>query len=50
MEKLRFYDLAKRKNFDTDEYEIVTKGKRRFAVAESPFSENKCWKATKRVV
>ena len=43
LEKLKFYDLKKRKSFSTDKYKIVTKKNRRFAVADAP-SGIKSWR------
>lgn len=34
--KLKFYDLKAKKPFHSTKYKIVMKGKRKFAVAESP--------------
>lgn len=49
MEKLKFYDLKKRKSFFSDNYKFVTKTvkgkKRKFAVATAP-AGNKCWRIT----
>ena len=36
MEKLKFYDLKKKKAFMTDKYTIVKKSGRKFAVATAP--------------
>ena len=36
METLSFYDLKAKKKFKTDKYKIVTKKKRRFAIAKAP--------------
>lgn len=33
---LKFRDMKARKSFETDDYEIVMKGKRKFAVAIAP--------------
>jgi len=35
-QELKFYDLKSRKSFKTSSYKIVTKGRRRFAVATTP--------------
>ena len=43
METLSFYDLKSKKKFSTDEYKIVVKGKRRFAVSDAP-SGIKSWR------
>ena len=36
MEKLKFYDLSKRKSFLTDKYSLEKKSGRMFAVAKAP--------------
>lgn len=36
MEKLKFYDLKKKKAFMSSSYKMVTKSGRRFAVAKAP--------------
>lgn len=36
MEKLKFYDLRKKKSFMSDKYKTVMKSGRKFAVAKSP--------------
>jgi|TARA_Y100000296_G_C5178678_1_gene261771 hypothetical protein len=47
MEKLNFYDLKKKKSFETNKYKVVTKTvrgkKRKFAVAVAP-SGIKAWR------
>jgi len=44
-EKLRFFDLTKKKHFETDKYEVVIKetkrGKIKIAFAVSPYSGKK---------
>jgi hypothetical protein len=35
-EKLKFFDLRKKKSFVTDKYKLVTKSGRNFAVAKAP--------------
>ena len=47
METLTFYDLRTKKKFKTDEYKIVNKKNRRFAVANSP-SGMKSFRAVKK--
>jgi len=42
-EKLSFYDLSKKKKFNTDKYTVKIRNKRRFAVAKGP-SGNECWR------
>ena len=36
MVKLKFFDLKEKKAFTTDKFKIEERGKRRFAIAESP--------------
>ena len=36
MQKLKFYDLKAKKSFMTNDYKIVIKGARKFAVATTP--------------
>jgi len=47
-QKLKFYDLKARKAFETDKYEVVEKetarGKMKFAVATSPYSNIKVYR------
>ncbi len=43
MPKLKFYDLSARKVFYTDNYRIVIKKGRRFAIAKSP-SGTESWR------
>ena len=44
MEKLSFYDVKSKKKFTTDDYRIVTKKGRRFAVAKSKSGPHECWR------
>lgn len=43
MESLNFYDLKTKKKFTTNEYKIVEKKGRRFAIAIAP-SGVECWR------
>lgn len=43
MEKLKFYDLKKKKKFMSDKYKIVVKNNRRFAVTKAP-SGTESWR------
>ena len=43
MKTLKFYDLKKKKSFNTNIYKIITKSGRRFAVATTP-SGIKSWR------
>jgi len=42
--KLKFYDVKARQAFETDEYEVVVKGKLKFAVATSPLTGIKVYR------
>jgi hypothetical protein len=42
-EKLKFFDLVKKKSFTTDKYKLVAKSGRNFAVAKSP-SGKESWR------
>ena len=43
METLKFYDVKTKKKFTSNNYNIVKKGKRKFAVATAP-SGIKAWR------
>jgi hypothetical protein len=43
MEKLKFFDLSKKKAFITDQYKLVVKKGRNFAVATNP-SGKESWR------
>lgn len=43
-EKLSFYDVKSKKKFETDQYKIVEKKGRWFAVAKSPSGDYECWR------
>jgi len=43
MKPLRFFDLITKKAFESENYQIVIKGKRKFAVAKSP-SGKESWR------
>lgn len=47
-QKLRFYDIKARQEFETDQYEVVeketAKGRILFAVATSPITGIKVWR------
>lgn len=47
MDKLKFYDVVAKKSFETSEYQIINKGGRTFAVAESR-DGNKAWRVIKK--
>jgi hypothetical protein len=42
--KLSFYDVKTKKKFETDEYKVVEKKGRFFAVAKSPAGSHDCWR------
>jgi len=47
MPKLNFYDLKKKKKFETDKYNLISKNTRKgtkyFAKTKSP-DKNECWR------
>jgi len=43
-EELNFYDVKYKDKFLSSDYEIVTKGKRYFAVCSSNKGKHKCWR------
>ncbi|MEK6835529.1 MAG: hypothetical protein AABX55_00715 [Nanoarchaeota archaeon] len=47
-EKISFYDVKTKKKFETDNYKIVEKGGRSFAVAKSPAGTHECWRVTSK--
>lgn len=51
-QKLVFFDLRKRKKFETDKYTIQQRngkhGLRYFATAKSPYSNSICWRLVAR--
>jgi hypothetical protein len=42
--KLSFYDVKSKKKFETDNYRVVEKKGRYFAVAKSPAGSHECWR------
>mgnify|MGYP000113471999 CR=1 FL=1 len=42
--KLRFYDIKAKQAFETDEYEVVVRGRLKFAVATSPLTGIKVYR------
>ena len=42
--KLSFYDVKTKKKFETDDYRVVEKGGRNFAVTKSPAGSHECWR------
>ncbi len=43
-EKLSFYDVKSKKKFTSDQYRVVTRGGRNFAVTKSPSGPHECWR------
>lgn len=43
-EKLEFYDVKTKSKFQAEEYRVVEKSGRFFAVAKSPSGPHECWK------
>lgn len=45
-EKLKFYDLVAKREFETDSYEVIEKetirGKMKVAIATSPYTGKRC--------
>lgn len=48
-EKLSFYDVKSKSKFETDEYRVVEKKGRFFAVAKSPSGTHECWRVLSKV-
>ncbi|MCB9771230.1 MAG: hypothetical protein H6754_01575 [Candidatus Omnitrophica bacterium] len=44
MEKLSFYDVKTKSKFDADDYKVVEKSGRFFAVTKSPKGTHECWR------
>lgn len=42
--KLSFYDVKTKAKFETDDYRVVEKGGRNFAVAKSKAGTHECWR------
>lgn len=47
-EKIEFYDVKTKKKFSTEDYKIVEKGGRFFAVAKSPAGPHECWRVVSK--
>lgn len=43
-QKLSFYDVKSKKKFETDDYKIVDKEGRFFAVTKSKSGPHECWR------
>jgi len=44
MEKLSFYDVKSKKKFETDDFRVVERKGRFFAVAKSKSGPHECWR------
>lgn len=42
--KISFYDVKTKAKFETDDYRVVEKGGRHFAVTKSPKGTHECWR------
>lgn len=42
--KVSFYDVKTKSSFETDDYRVVEKSGRHFAVAKSPKGTHECWR------
>jgi hypothetical protein len=47
-EKMEFYDVKTKGKFSTEDYKIVEKGGRNFAVAKSPHGTHECWRVVSK--
>ena len=47
-EKISFYDVKTKKKFETDNYKIVDKSGRKFAVSKSPAGTHECWRVVSK--
>jgi hypothetical protein len=47
-EKLDFYDVKTKKKFKTDDYKMVKKSGRSFAVTKSPTGSYDCWRVVSK--
>lgn len=48
-EKLSFYDVKTKQKFETDEYKVVERKGRFFAVAKSQAGNHECWRVLSKV-
>jgi len=47
-QNLDFFDVKTKKKFKTENYKIVTKGERSFAVTKSPTGSYECWRVVSK--
>jgi len=47
-EKISFYDVKTKKKFETDNYRVVDKSGRKFAVTKSPAGSHECWRVVSK--
>ena len=47
-QELEFFDVKTKNKFKTNEYKIVTKGGRSFAVAKSKSGPHECWRVVSK--
>lgn len=47
-ETLEFFDVKSKGKFKTEEYKIVNKGGRNFAVAKSKSGPHECWRVVSK--
>ncbi|MBI2667777.1 hypothetical protein HYX17_03320 [Candidatus Woesearchaeota archaeon] len=47
-EKISFYDVKTKKKFETENYKIVDKGGRKFAVTKSLAGPHECWRVVSK--
>ena len=45
---LEFFDVKSKKKFKTEDYRIVDKGGRMFAVTKSPTGSYECWRVVSK--
>ena len=48
MAEMEFFDVKTKKKFKIEEFRIVTKSGRNFAVAKSPAGTHECWKVVSK--
>ena len=47
-ERISFYDVKTKKKFETEDYKIVDRGGRKFAVSKSPAGPHECWRVVSK--